>query len=161
MPKTGSARRLYCFTAGEQGLSLEVKGETIHFVLYESLTLLRDGALRWLSLPKTLKRPSVSYLIPQPLVFIPVAWKDAPLATRILKERGAKTETVKSVLDWVASLKWVAALRPVKLAEDGSVSLKPFVFCSDGISLWGGDDEKVSCGPVEIKAIRAKISEML
>lgn len=163
IPKAGTVRRAHLFTAGEQGLSLEMEGETARFVLYESLPLLREAALRWLSLPAKSKPTPFSHTIPQPLTFLPAAWRDSQLAARILKERGVNPKTAKSALDWAASLEWVAALSAVKLEGDRNTLLKQFAFCGDGKSLWGGegDGEEASFVHVAKKTINARMSEML
>lgn len=160
LPKNGTPRRAHLFTRGDHGLSLGMDGDTARFVIYESLPLLREAALRWLSLPAKAKA-SASHSIPQPLTFLPAAWKDPQLAARILEEHGVKA--VKPTLAWVASLEWIAALSVVKLEGRSNSILRQVVLCGDKKSTWGGEEEetKVSFVPMTAKGISAKIHEML
>ncbi len=162
IPKDGTSRHAHLFTAGEQGLSLEMDGDAARFVIYESLPLLRDSAMRWLALPAKTKKSAIAHDLPQPLTFLPTAWRDSQLAARILKKRGMDSKTAKSALDWVASLEWVAMLSKIKL-EGTRNTTSQFVLCGDSKSIWGGRDAetKVSFVSMAEKTINATIGEML
>lgn len=162
IPKNGTPRRAHLFTQGDHGLSLEMDGDSARFVIYESLPLLRNMALRWLSLPAKAKA-SASHSIPQPLTFLPAAWKDPQLAARILEERGMNPKAVKSALAWISTLQWVGAVSQVKLEGRNNSILRQVVLCGDKKSAWGGEEEetKVSFVPMTAKGISAKIKEML
>ena len=161
--KDGMARRLHLFTAGEQGLSLEMDSDAARFVIYESLPLLCDAAVRWLAFPERTKKTAIRHELPQPLTFLPAAWRNPSLAARILREHGLDAETVPTTLEWVASLDWFAALSRVKLEGNRYSIAKQFVLCGDGQSLWGGEarGQKVTFVQTAVKVIRAKIGEML
>lgn len=160
IPRAGPARRLHLFTAGEEGLSLEVNGETARFVIFPSRRLLHQAALGWLALPVAPQKSALALTLPQPLAFLPVAWKEPSLAARILKEHSLEAP---SALAWAASLEWAAALSRVEVAAGRNTLAVQFVLCSDGQSLWGGREEetKVSFAPVTAKMIVAKINEMV
>jgi hypothetical protein len=160
--RDGAVRCLHLFTAGEQGLSLEMDGDTARFVIFQSHRLLQESALRWLALPGG-RKPSVSHALPQPLIFLPAAWKDPSLAARILNERGLDAQAAQSALAWAASLEWVAAVSKVKLEGTQNTLLRQYALCSDGKSLWGGEDEKqhVRFAPIVSKAVHTALSAML
>lgn len=163
IPKDGTPRHAHFFTSGDQGLSLEMDGDTAHFVIYESLSLLQDAALRWLSLSAKSKATPSSYTIPQPLTFIPAAWKDPQLAARILGECGVNPKVIKSTLAWVSVIQWVTAFSVVKLEKRGYSVLNQYVICSDEKSSRGGEgkEKNVSFVPMTAKEMSAKIAEML
>ena len=104
IPKDGAAQNLHLFTADDQGLSLEMDGDTARFILFQTRRLLQESAIDWLSLPAKTKKSAIAHELPQPLTFLPAAWNDPFLAARILKEQGANAKTAKSALTWVASL---------------------------------------------------------
>jgi len=160
IPKEGTPHRSHLFITGEQGLSLEMDGDTAHFVIYESLPLLQDAALHWLSLPAKTKT-AASHSIPQPFTFLPIAWKNPQLAARILEERGLKD--AKSTLSWISSLEWVFAIAEVKLEGRKNSILDQLFLCSDKISVWGGEgkDTIASFVPMTLTKISAKITKML
>ncbi|MFZ5903236.1 MAG: hypothetical protein ACOYZ8_06780 [Chloroflexota bacterium] len=162
IPKDGTPRRAHLFTSGNQGLFLEMDGDTAHFIVYKSLPLLQNAALRWLSLP-TRSQASTSYFLPQPLTFIPNAWKDPQLAARFLGERGTNPKTIKSTLAWVSTLEWAAALSQVKLERQGNSLLNQYDLCGNGKSTWGGEEKetKVSFLPMIAKGLSAKIAKTL
>jgi len=163
IPKDGAAQNLHLFTADDQGLSLEMDGDTARFVIYESLPILRDSAMRWLALPAKIKKSAITHDLPQPLTFLPTAWNDPALAAHILRERGANAKTIKSTLAWAVSLEWVAALSEVKLEGQRNVLANQFVLCGNAKSIWGGRDEQTKVSFVHIveKTINATIGEML
>lgn len=163
IPKEGTVRRAHFFTSGNQGLSLEMDGDTAHFTIYESLSLLQVAALHWLSVPAKSKATPYSYFIPQPLTLIPAAWKDPQLAARILEERSIEQKIAKSTLEWISSLEWVAMLSKVKLDGTRNTVAIQYALCGDKKSMWGGEDDrqKVSYIHIAKKAINAKIVEML
>lgn len=159
IPREGPSRSLHLFTADAQGLSLEMDGDTARFVIFSSRRLLQDSALRWLSLPAKAKKSAIVHELPQPLTFLPAAWKDPSLAARILREHGLEA----SALEWAASLEWVAALSRVKLDGARNTLAGQFALCGDGKSIWGGreDERKVPFISITKAAINATIGEML
>jgi hypothetical protein len=163
IPKSGVAQSLHLFTANAQGLSLEMDGDTARFVIFQTRRILQESAMRWLSLPAKIKKTTIIHELPQPLTFLPAAWNDPALATRILKEQGANARTAKSTLDWVASIEWVAALSKVKLEGNSNTITGQFALCGDGKSIWGGGDDgkNVSFVHVATKTINATMGEML
>ncbi|MFZ5858015.1 MAG: hypothetical protein ACOYZ6_14390 [Chloroflexota bacterium] len=163
IPKEGTPRHVHFFTQGDQGLSLEMDGDTAYFVIYETLSLLHDATLRWLSLPAKSKATPSSYTIPQPLTFIPAAWKDLQLAARILGERGVNPKVIKSTLAWVSVIHWVTAFSVAKLEKRGNSVLNQYVICSDGKLSWGGEGKEINVSfvPMTAKEMSAKIAEML
>jgi len=163
IPKEGTARRAHLFTAGEQGLSLEMDGDTARFVIYESLPILRDSAMRWLALPAKTKKSAITHDLPQPITFLPTAWNDPALAAHILKERGVNAKIAQSTITWAVSLEWATALSKVKLEGQRNVIASQFVLCGNAKSIWGGRDEqtKVSFVYITEKTINATIGEML
>jgi hypothetical protein len=161
--KDGRVRRVHLFTMNDQGLSLEMDGETVHFILYEKRALLRDAALRWLALPTVAKKSTTTHDLPQPLTFLPAAWNDSTLATRILKERGVNAKHTKATLVWVASLEWVTALSKVQLEGQKNSILNQFVLCGNEKNIWEGEDNltKVSFLPVATKGLNATMDKLL
>lgn len=160
--RDGTTRRAHLFTSGEQGLFLKMDGDAAHFVIYKSLSFLREAALRWLSLPQKMKSTAVKVqALPQPLIFLPAAWKDPQLAARILEERGAKAS--KTTLNWVSKLEWAAALSLVKLEGRRNSILRQFVLCGNENSAWGEDEEEATASfvPMTMRRIDVKIAEIL
>ena len=163
IPKDGAAQRIHLFTAGDQGLSLEMDDDTARFVIFQTRRLLQESAVRWLALPAGAKKSTTAHDLPQPITFLPTTWKDSQLASRILKEQGMNTKTAKSTLAWAVSLEWVTALSKVKLEGQRNVLANQFVLCGNAKSIWGGRDERTKVSFVHIaeKKINATIGEML
>jgi len=163
IPKNGDARRIHFFTADDQGLSLEMDGDTARFAIFQTRRLLQESAVRWLALPAGAKKSTTIHDLPQPLTFLPTVWNDPALAARILKEWGANAKTAKSTLAWAVALEWVAALSKVKLEGQKNVLANQFVLCGNAKSIWGSRDEqtKVSFVSMAEKTINATMGEML
>jgi len=163
IPKDGAAQRIHLFTAGDQGLSLEMDDDTARFVIFQTRRLLQESAVRWLALPAGAKKSTTAHDLPQPFTFLPTAWNDPALAARILKERGVNAKTAQSTLTWAVSLEWVIALSKVKLEGQRNVIASQFVLCGNAKSIWGGRDERTKVSFVHIaeKTINATIGEML
>jgi len=163
IPKNGATQSLHLFTADDQGLSLEMDGDTARFAIFQTRRLLQESAMRWLALPAKTKKSNIFHDLPQPLTFIPTAWNDPTLAARILKERGVNAKTAQSTLTWAVSLEWVIALSKVKLEGQRNVIANQFVLCGNAKSIWGGRDEQTKVSFVHIveKTINATMGEML
>jgi len=163
IPQDGAAQRIHLFTAGDQGLSLEMDGDTARFAIFQTRRLLQESAVRWLALPAGAKKSTTAHDLPQPFTFLPTAWNDPALAARILKERGVNAKTAQSTLTWAVSLEWVIALSKVKLEGQRNVIASQFVLCGNAKSIWGGRDERTKVSFVHIaeKTINATIGEML
>ncbi|OQY90392.1 MAG: hypothetical protein B6D38_03625 [Anaerolineae bacterium UTCFX1] len=159
----GAVRSLHLFTSDAQGLSLEMDGEIARFIIYQTRRHLQDAIMRGLSLPSKTKKTASVHKLPQPLVFLPTAWKDASLAARILKEHGLDSKSAKSALDWAVSMEWIAALSKVRIEGTGNAITEQFALCGEGKSIWGGKDDGqyMSFAHIGTMAINSKIGDML
>ncbi len=160
--KDGTCRCVHLFTAEEQGLFLEMDDDIVHFEIYASLSSLQKAAMRWLTISTTTKAP-ISYALLQPLSLVPLVWKNRTFAVHILKEHNTDVETIPAILEWVATLGWIASLSQRPVNEPHDAPGRQYVLCGDGTWTWGGKDDgtKVSLNPITPSDIRAELSEML
>lgn len=160
--KDGTRRCAHLFTAEGQGLFLEMDGDIAHFEIYASLSLLQEAAMRWLAISITTKA-LISYALPQPLSLAPLVWENRTLAARILKEHNTDIETIPAILEWVATLGWIASLSQHPSIEPHGAPGRQYVLCGDGTRIWGGEDgdTKVSLCPITPRDIRTELSEIL
>ncbi|MCX6056695.1 MAG: hypothetical protein NTW69_00875 [Chloroflexi bacterium] len=164
IPKNGTAHHMHIFTMDQQGMSVEMDGDSVTFIFHEARSTMIDSLWKWLNLPTFAKKTEAVYQLPQPPIFIPAVWEDSKFVEEILKTAGIKVK-VKETIAWVNSLETIAVLSKVHLDGKEDSLINQFVICANKKFTWagnGGDNnENVSFVPMTMKKITTTMDDLL
>lgn len=162
-----TSRRMNVYFAGEQAMGISLVGESYGIVLYPNHELLITDLFTWIGVPsQTPKLPKDLYLIPQPFIFIRIAWTDPVTIVKIIKAAGINTQTGREVQEWANTLEWIAKFGMV-CPETPDTKIKNDLFvCGNEKWIWAGSglrdtSESITMAPVSEKYFRIAINKLV
>jgi hypothetical protein len=82
-------------------------------------------------------RSAAQYVVSQPDTILRTVWKDATLASNMLRITGLETTTIKATLSWADSLNWVSVIRHAQI-DDKKGTEQQIVLCGNQHETWSG-----------------------
>jgi len=162
--KEGGKQVMHIFTSDDQGLSVEMTGSDINFVLYKTQTALKKSLNGWLKLPTKIEKAKGAYSIPQPQTLFAAAWQNPALVEKMLVAAVARSQ-VQLEAGWAKSIEAVCTLSKIHLNQTDHASNSQLFLCKDKKTLWAGigteADEQVSFKTMTLRELNAKISVII
>lgn len=110
--RSGATRHAQIVADTDIYMRVTLEDDSYHFLFSADKAPLVDELLNWLGASTPHPQPAfTAYTLPQPMTFLPIAWTDPALATKILKTHGQKTKEIKTALAWAETLDWVAQIQ--------------------------------------------------
>ena len=162
----GSTRCANIFSEGNACMQLILTGNAYKIVLFPDRIPMINHFLERLGISQ-IESPNMvtKYQCPQPLIIMATAWKDLPLATKMLMRTGLRPEDIQSTLAWAGTLDWIASLSPIQLNENIGTENQT-ILCGSGHDIWLAEtgqaaNDIVVFSPIDLEGIRNTIRHLM